>query len=141
LKLGKLIYLFEGKDVTLSAGTNIATNEDCAQRFQALGTQSVADGNDLAIIENALRAVRSDLKRPSLILVRTHLGFGSLNMQDTFEARGSPLGVEEVALTKQKLGRMVEPLFRSRLDRRTAETASDRGYSDATRIHAQLEIV
>ena len=113
LQLGKLIYLFDDNHVTLSAGTNIATNEDCAQRFQAYGwhTQSVEDGNDLAAIENALRAARSDTKRPSLILVRTHLGYGSPNKQDTFEAHGSPLGVEEVTLTKQNLGWPVEPLF------------------------------
>ena len=113
LELGKLIYLFDDNHVTLSAGTNIATNEDCAQRFRAYGwhTQSVEDGNDLAAIDNALRAARSDLKRPSLILVRTHLGYGSPNKQDTFEAHGSPLGVEEVALTKRNLGWPVEPLF------------------------------
>ena len=113
LELGKLICLFDDNHVTLSAGTNIATNEDCAQRFRAYGwhTQSVEDGNDLAAIDNALRAARSDLKRPSLILVRTHLGYGSPNKQDTFEAHGSPLGVEEVALTKRNLGWPVEPLF------------------------------
>ena len=99
LQLGKLIYLFDDNHVTLSAGTNIATNEDRAQRFQAYGwhTQTVEDGNDLAAIDNALRAARSENKRPSLILVRTHLGYGSPNKQDTFEAHGSPLGVEEVS--------------------------------------------
>ena len=113
LQLGKLIYLFDDNHVTLSAGTNIATNEDCAQRFQAYGwhTQTVEDGNDLAAIEKALRAARSETTRPSLILVRTHLGYGSPNKQDTFEAHGSPLGVEEVKLTKQNLGWPVEPLF------------------------------
>ena len=113
LQLGKLIYLFDDNHVTLSAGTNIATNEICAQRFQAYGwhTQTVDDGNDLAAIENALHAARSETKRPSLILVRTHLGYGSPNKQDTFEAHGSPLGVEEVTLTKQTLGWPPEPLF------------------------------
>jgi len=112
LQLGKLIYLFDDNHVTLSAGTNIAINEDCAQRFQAYGwhTQTVEDGNDLATIDNALRAARSETTRPSLILVRTHLGYGSPK-QDTFEAHGSPLGVEEVKLTKQNLGWPVEPLF------------------------------
>ena len=62
-------------------------------------------------IDQALRAARSETRRPSLILVRTHLGFGSPNKQDTFEAHGSPLGVEEVKLTKQNLGWPVAPLF------------------------------
>ena len=62
-------------------------------------------------IDLALRAARSETKRPSLILVRTHLGYGSPDKQDTFEAHGSPLGVEEVKLTKQNLGWPVEPLF------------------------------
>ena len=113
LELGKLIYLFDNNHVTLSAGTNIASNEDCAQRFEAYGwhTQSLEDGNDLDAIDHALRVARSETRRPSLILVRTHLGYGSPNKQDTFEAHGSPLGVEEVKLTKQNLGWPVEPLF------------------------------
>ena len=113
LELGKLIYLFDNNHVTLSAGTNIACNEDHARRFEAYGwhTQSVEDGNDVEAIDLALRAARSETKRPSLILVRTHLGFGSPDKQDTFEAHGSPLGVEEVKLTKQNLGWPIDPLF------------------------------
>ena len=113
LELGKLIYLFDNNHVTLSAGTNIASNEDCAQRFEAYGwhTQSLENGNDLDAIDHALRVARSETRRPSLILIRTHLGYGSPNKQDTFEAHGSPLGVEEVKLTKQHLGWPVEPLF------------------------------
>jgi transketolase len=113
LELGKLIYLFDDNHVTLSAGTNIASHEDHAQRFEAYGwhTQSVEDGNDVEAIDLALRAARNEARRPSLILVRTHLGYGSPNKQDTFEAHGSPLGVEEVKLTKQNLGWPIEPLF------------------------------
>ena len=113
LELGKLIYLFDDNHVTLSAGTNIASNEDHAQRFEAYGwhTQSVEDGNDVEAIDLALRAARNETRHPSLILVRTHLGYGSPNKQDTFEAHGSPLGVEEVKLTKQNLGWPIEPLF------------------------------
>ena len=113
LELGKLIYLFDDNHVTLSAGTNIASHEDHARRFEAYGwhTQSVEDGNDVEAIDLALRAARNEARRPSLILVRTHLGYGSPNKQDTFEAHGSPLGVEEVKLTKQNLGWPIEPLF------------------------------
>jgi transketolase len=113
LKLGKLIYLYDDNHVTLSAGTDITFTEDRAGRFEACGwhTQSVADGNDLAAIDAALRAARSETQRPSLILVRTHIGYGSPHKQDSFEAHGSPLGVDEVRLTKQKLGWPTEPPF------------------------------
>jgi transketolase len=113
LQLGKLIYLYDNNHVTLSAGTDITFTEDCARRFEACGwhTQSVDDGNDLAAIDRALRVARDETRRPSLILVRTHLGYGSPHKQDTFEAHGSPLGVEEVRLTKRNLGWPTEPLF------------------------------
>ena len=113
LQLGKLIYLYDDNQVTLSAGTDITFTEDRAQRFEAYGwhTQSIDDGNDLAAIGRALSNARAETRRPSLILVRTHLGYGSPNKQDTFKAHGSPLGEEEVRLTKQNLGWPTEPAF------------------------------
>jgi transketolase len=105
LKLGKLVYLYDDNQVTLSAGTDIAFTEDRARRFEAYGwhTRSVSDGNDLAAIDDALRAARAETGRPSLILVRTHLGYGSPDKQDTFEAHGSPLGPDEALRTKRNL--------------------------------------
>jgi len=113
LKLGKLIYLYDDNQVTLSAGTDITFTEDRARRFEAYGwhTQSVGDGNDLVAIDDALRAARAETMRPSLILVRTHLGYGSPDKQDTFEAHGSPLGVDEVRATKRNLRWPEEPAF------------------------------
>jgi transketolase len=113
LRLGKLTCLYDDNYVTLAAGTDITFSEDRARRFEAYGwhTVSVADGNDLAAIDAALRAARAETGRPSLILVRTHIGYGSPNKHDSFEAHGSPLGVEEVLLTKQNLGWPVEPPF------------------------------
>src|SRR5438105_589258 len=113
LKLGKLICLYDDNRVTLSAGTDIAFSEDRAARFEAYGwhTSSVADGNDIAAIEAALQTAREETSRPSLILVRTHIGFGSPNKHDSFEAHGSPLGADEVRLTKQQLGWPTEPAF------------------------------
>src|SRR5471030_1464192 len=113
LQLGKLIYLYDDNNVTLSAGTDISFSEDRAARFAAYGwhTQMVDDGNDLAAIEKALRAARDETMRPSLILVRTHLGYGSPNKQDTYQAHGSPLGAEEVRLTKVNLGWPTDPPF------------------------------
>ena len=113
LKLGKLIYLYDDNHVTLSAGTDLTFTENRARRFEAYGwhVQSVTDGNDLTAIDSALRAARDETERPSLILVRTHIGYGSPHKQDSFESHGSPLGVEEVRLTKQKLSWPVEPPF------------------------------
>lgn len=113
LQLGKLIYVYDDNYVTLSAGTDITFTEDRAQRFAAYGwhTQLIEDGNDLAAVARALDAARAEIQRPSLILARTHLGYGSPNKQDSFEAHGSPLGVEEVKLAKQNLGWPVEPPF------------------------------
>ena len=113
LRLGKLIYLYDDNRVTLSAGTDITFTEDRARRFDAYGwhTQSLSDGNDLHAIDGALRAAQAETGRPSLILVRTHLGYGSPNKQDTFEAHGSPLGEEEVRATKRNLDWPAEPAF------------------------------
>lgn len=113
LRLGKLICLYDDNRVTLAAGTDITFTEDRARRFDAYGwhTASVADGNDLNEIDAALQAARADTSRPSLILVRTHIGYGSPHKQDSFEAHGSPLGAKEVLLTKESLGWPVEPPF------------------------------
>jgi transketolase len=113
LQLGKLIYLYDDNRVTLSAGTDITFTEDRARRFEAYDwhTQTINDGNDLNALARALSSARAETKRPSLILVRTHLGYGSPNKQDTYKAHGSPLGEEEVRLTKLNLGWPIEPTF------------------------------
>jgi transketolase len=113
LKLGKLIYLYDNNHISLAAATDLTFSEDCAKRFEAYGwhTQTVEDGNDLEAIDRALSAARGETGRPSLVLVRTHIGYGSPGKQDTFEAHGSPLGGEEVKRTKQKLGWPGEPPF------------------------------
>ena len=112
LQLGKLVCLYDNNSVTLSAGTDMTFSEDQAKRFDAYGWQtiSVGDGNDLKAIDAALAAACADTARPSLILVRTHLGFGSPE-QDSFKAHGSPLGVADVRKTKETLGWPVEPPF------------------------------
>jgi transketolase len=113
LKLGKLIYLYDDNRVTLSGSTALAFTEDRARRFAAYGwhTRTVEDGNDLRSIESALADARQESERPSLIIVRTHIGYGAPNKQDTFEAHGSPLGAAEVELTKKKAGWPVDPPF------------------------------
>jgi len=112
LKLGKLICLYDDNYVTLAAGTDITFTEDRAARFKAYGwhVQTVEDGNDLDAIEKAIKRAKGKKDRPSLILVRTHIGYGS-PLQDSYKAHGSPLGADNVAKTKQKLGWPVEPAF------------------------------
>jgi transketolase len=112
LKLGKLVCLYDDNSVTLSAGTDITFSEDRVKRFEAYGWQTVVvdDGNDVQAIDAALAAACADTARPSLVAVRTHLGFGSPE-QDTFKAHGSPLGAADVKKTKEALGWPVEPAF------------------------------
>ena len=113
LRFGKLIYFYDDNRITLAASTGLTFTEDRAQRFAAYGwhVQTVTDGNDLEAIHGALDTARSTADKPSLIIVRTHIGFGSPHKQDTFEAHGSPLGEDEVRLTKENLGWPAEPDF------------------------------
>jgi transketolase len=113
LRLGKLIYLYDNNHVSLAAGTDITFTEDRAARFDAFGwhTQTVDDGNDLDAIAQALQAAHEERDRPSIILVRTHIGYGSPNKQDSFHAHGEPLGEEEVKRTKENLDWPTEPPF------------------------------
>ena len=113
LKLAKLIYLYDNNHISLAASTDLTFTENCAMRFEAYGwhTQTVDDGNDIAAIDQALSAARGETTRPSLIILRTHIGYGSPGKQDTFDAHGSPLGEEEVKLTKKNLGWPAEPPF------------------------------
>ena len=106
LGLGKLIVLYDDNDISIDGPTDITFTEDVGARFEAYGwhVQHVGDGNDLAAIDAALWQARAESERPSLIIVRTHIGYGSPNKQDTAAVHGAPLGPEEVHLTKQNLG-------------------------------------
>jgi transketolase len=112
LKLGKLICLYDDNYVTLAAGTDITFTEDRAARFKSYGwhVQTVTDGNDLAAIEKAIKRAKGKKDQPSLILVRTHIGYGS-PLQDSYKAHGSPLGADNVAATKKQLGWPEQPAF------------------------------
>jgi transketolase len=105
LGLGKIVYLYDDNHITIDGNTEIAFTEDVAGRFEALGwhTSAVEDGNDLEAIDAAIAAAREETSRPSLIRVRTHIGFGSPR-QDSPKAHGEPLGEENVAATREKLG-------------------------------------
>jgi transketolase len=106
LGLGRLICLYDANGISIEGATGIAFTEDVSRRFAAYHWQvlEVADGNDPAAIENALRQAQADQAHPTLIVLRTHIAYGSPNKQDSAEAHGAPLGVEEVRLTKEALG-------------------------------------
>ena len=112
-KLGKLIYLYDDNRISLAGGTELTFTEDVAKRFEAFGwhVSKIEDGNDIAAIGGAIESARAETGRPSLVIVRTHIAYGSPHAQDTFQAHGSPLGEEEVRLTKQNLGWPAGPAF------------------------------
>jgi transketolase len=107
LRLGKLTFLYDSNQVSLDGPTSLAFTEDVGKRYEAYGWQvlRVEDGNtDLDAIDGALSLAEQETRRPTLIIVRTTIGYGSPNKSGTSEAHGSPLGPEEVALTKKSLG-------------------------------------
>ncbi|MBW1704781.1 MAG: transketolase [Deltaproteobacteria bacterium] len=113
LRLGRLIYLYDDNHISIEGNTDITFTENRTARFEAYGwqVQEIADGNDLNAIEKAIIAAQNETTRPSLISVRTHIGYGSPNKQDAASAHGEPLGPEEIALTKENLGWPQDPLF------------------------------
>ena len=105
MKLGRLVYLYDDNEISIEGSTSLAFTEDVGARFEAYGwhVETVADGEDLAAIERAIEAARSETERPSLIRVRTHIGFGSPK-QDDASAHGEPLGPDALRATREKLG-------------------------------------
>jgi transketolase len=112
LRLGRLIVLYDSNRITLSATTNVTFSEDVGARFEAYGwhVQHV-DGMDVVAVDAALEGARAEENRPSLIVARTHIGFGSPHRQDTFQAHGEPLGQDEVRLTKRAWGWPEDRMF------------------------------
>jgi transketolase len=104
-RLGKLVGFYDDNHITIEGDTALTFSDDTAVRFAAYGwhTQHVADVNDLAALNRAIEAAKAETSRPSLIVIRSHIGYGSPNKHDTAEAHGSPLGADEIKLTKQAL--------------------------------------
>ena len=113
LQLGKLIFLYDHNRITLAGGTDLCFTEDVGKRFDAYGWQTihVDDGNDTAAVAAAIEKAKADTEHPSLLLVRTHIGFGSPKKHDNFSSHGSPLGEEELLATKKALGWPSEEKF------------------------------
>lgn len=112
LGLGNLIYIYLDNRITIEGETSLAFSEDAGSRFRGYDwhVQRI-EGNNLREIEDSISAARDERERPSLIIARTHIGYGSPNRQDTAAAHGAPLGEEEVRLTKRNLGWPDEPPF------------------------------
>jgi transketolase len=114
LKLGKLIGFYDDNHITIEGDTALTFSDDTAERFQAYGwhVQHVADVNDLTALNRAIEAAKAETSKPSLIVVRSHIGYGSPHKHDTAEAHGSPLGADEILLTKKALGYpSMEPFY------------------------------
>ena len=113
LRLGKMIYLYDDNDISIEGSTDIAFTENVGQRFQAYGWHVVGpvDGLDLSAIESAIRAAQAETGRPSLIICRTIIGYGSPNKAGQASTHGEPLGEEEMRLTKKQLGWPYEEPF------------------------------
>jgi transketolase len=113
LGLGRLIVAYDDNGISIDGPTSLSFSEDVPQRYAAYGwhVQTVEDGNDLEALDSAYKNARDEISKPSLIAVRTHIGYGSPNKQDTASSHGSPLGPDEVRLTKEALGWPLEPTF------------------------------
>jgi transketolase len=113
-KLGKLIGFYDDNKITIDGSTDLTFSDDTAKRFEAYGWQvlHIDDVNDLGQIDRAVAAAKAEKQKPTLVVTKTHIGFGSPNRQDTAKAHGEPLGRDEIKLTKEKLGwPSQEPFF------------------------------
>ncbi|MGD8298790.1 MAG: transketolase [Desulfobacterales bacterium] len=106
LGLSKLICIYDDNKISIEGGTELAFTENVAARFRAYRWHvlRVNDGNDLPAIQKALQEAKAETEKPSLIVIRTHIAYGSPNKQDTAGAHGAPLGEDEIRLTKENLG-------------------------------------
>lgn len=106
LALGKLVLIYDDNSITIEGRTDITFTENVKAKFEAQNWHvvTVEDGNDLEQIEKAIQAGRDAVSRPTLVQLKTHIAYGSPNMQDSSSAHGSPLGAEEIKLTKQFYG-------------------------------------
>jgi transketolase len=113
-KLGKLIGFYDDNKITIDGSTDLTFSDDTRKRFEAYGWQvlQIDDVNDLEQIERSIAEAKAEQNKPTLVVTRTHIGFGSPNRQDSSKAHGEPLGQEEIKLTKQNLGwPSLEPFF------------------------------
>ncbi len=150
-QLGKIVYLYDDNSISLVGPTSWSFSEDIPKKFDAIGWHTLTvDGHDHGALAEAISAGTAELGRPTLISCKTHIGYGSPNKQDSAASHGSPLGAEEIALTKERLGWDLAPflvpddvkaLFANSLASRTAQRLAweerlsvARGDSDIARL-------
>jgi len=152
LGLDNLIVIYDDNHITIDGDTKLTFTEDTAKRYEAYGwnVQVVAgDGNDMAAFEKALEAAKKQKARPSIIKLRTHIAYGSPNLQDTEKAHGSPLGDDEIKLIKENFGWDPEKTFyvpeevlahmRKAIDKgKQAEAAWNKMFTDYAKAHPDL---
>ncbi|MBS1959173.1 MAG: transketolase [Bdellovibrionales bacterium] len=143
LKLGKLIYLYDANDVSLDGPTSLTFTEDVGKRYESYGWQviTVKEGNtDLNAIDEALTLAKKETQKPTLIILKTTIGFGSPNKSGKSAAHGSPLGTDEVALTKKALGWEYADAFHIPAEARSNfELAGKRGAASESAWNATFE--
>ena len=140
-RLGKLIGFYDDNRITIDGSTDLTYSDDAGKRFESYGwhVQHIADINDLESLDAAIEAAKAETSRPSMIVCRTHIGFGSPHKQDTAKAHGEPLGEEEIKLTKQNLGwPSLEPFFVPEEALAHWRTARERGAADQDAWRRQL---
>ena len=113
LKLNKIIFFYDNNGISIDGKTSLSYSDDVHKRFEAYNWNvlHINDVNNIDEIESAIESAQKSIQKPTLIITNTHIGFGSPNKQDSSEAHGSPLGIEEVKLTKKDLGWPEEELF------------------------------
>src|SRR5436853_1276101 len=135
-KLGKLIGFYDDNRITFDGSTDLTYTDDAGKRFEAYGWQvlHISDVNDIVQIEGVIAEAQADTERPTMIVTRTHIGYGSPNKVDTAKAHGEALGKDEVLLTKKNLGwPSTEPFFVPPESLAHWRKARDRG----ARLHAE----
>ena len=152
LGLDNLIVVYDDNYISIDGKTELSFTEDRAKRFESYGwnvREVPGDGNDMASLEKALDNAEAENQRPSMIKLRTHIAYGSPNMQDTAKAHGSPLGDDEIRLIKEKFGWDPEKKFHVPDEVKThmrqiqtkgkdAEAAWDKMFADYAKAHPDL---
>ncbi|MHC4545792.1 MAG: transketolase family protein, partial [Planctomycetota bacterium] len=152
LGLDNLIVVYDDNHISIDGNTSLSFTEDRAKRYKAYGwnVQEVGgDGNNMAAFEKALNNAKKEEKRPTLIKLRTHIAYGSPNMQDTAKAHGSPLGDDEIRLIKERFGWDPDQSFhvpeqvlshmRKAIDKgKYTETTWDKMFDEYTKVHPDL---
>ena len=139
LGLGELNFVYDANEITIDGSTNITFTEDVARRYEAYGWHTLhVDGHDQKAVREALETAKKVEDRPSMIVARTHIGYGSPNRQDTAKAHGEPMGEEEGRLAKEKLGWTLPPFEIPDEVKKLFAKAADKGRGERERWEERM---